>query len=97
TELAYNSERVLLAMMLVVVVIAIFLIAPFISAWIGPDFSRKASPAGEILMAGIWLDSLSRVPMVALRGQFRPEVGAKVDLVQLLPYWIALYVLVSRF
>jgi O-antigen/teichoic acid export membrane protein len=97
TRLAYNSERMLLAMMVVVVVVAIFLIAPFISLWIGPGFSMKSAPAGEILMGGMWLDALSRVPMVALRGQNRPQVGAKVDLLQLLPYWIALYWLISRY
>jgi O-antigen/teichoic acid export membrane protein len=94
-ELAYNSERVLLAMMLVAAVAAIFLIGPFISLWVGSEFSMKSAPAGEILMAGIWLDSLSRVPLYALRGQFRPEAVAKIDLTILLPYWLCLYWLIS--
>ena len=96
-ELAYRSERVLLAVMTFAAVTATFAIAPFISLWIGPAFAHKSAPAGEILMAGIWLDSLSRIPLFALRGQFRPKVVAKIDLIELLPYWIALYWLISRF
>jgi len=96
-ELAYNSERVLLAAMLVAAVAAIFLLAPFISLWISPEFSMKSAPAGEILMAGIWLDSLSRVPLNALLGQFRPDAVAKIDLMQLVPYWLVLYFLISKF
>jgi O-antigen/teichoic acid export membrane protein len=97
TELAYNSERMLLAMMLIVSVAAIFLVRPFISVWVSPGFSMKSAPAGEILMAGIWLDAVSRVPLHALRGQFRPEVVAKVDLIILVPYWVCLYGLISNF
>ena len=95
--LAYRSERLLLAVILAVAVAAIFLIRPFISIWIGVDFSRRSSAAGELLMAGMLFDSLSRVPLTALRGQFRPEIGAKVDLAQLVPYWVVLYALVLRY
>lgn len=97
TELAYNSERLLLAVMLLISVSAIFLIAPFMSLWLGPDFSRRSAPIGEILMAGVWFDSLSRVPLFALRGQFRPEAVAKIELIQLVPYWIVLYLLISAY
>jgi O-antigen/teichoic acid export membrane protein len=96
-KLAYNAERVLLGMMLIAAVVGIFLLAPFISLWISPQFSMKAAPAGQIVMAGIWLDSLSRVPLYALRGQFRPEAVAKIDLMQIIPYWAILYLLILRF
>lgn len=97
SELAYKSERVLLATMVPVSIAAIFLIRPFISIWVSPEFSLKSAPTGEILMAGIWLDAVSRIPLYALRGQFRPEVVAKIDLLVLLPYWLCLYWLISNF
>jgi hypothetical protein len=43
-------------------------------------------------MLGIFLDSVSRVPLFALRSQARPEAVAKVDLIQLFPYLALLYV-----
>ncbi|HEX5238852.1 MAG TPA: flippase [Sphingomicrobium sp.] len=96
-QVAYNSERVLLATMVPISLAAIFLIGPFISIWVSPEFSLKSAPAGEILMAGIWLDAVSRIPLYALRGQFRPQVVAKIDLIVLLPYWLCLYWLISKF
>jgi O-antigen/teichoic acid export membrane protein len=97
SELAYKSERVLLGTMVPVSIVAIFLVRPFISVWVSPEFSMKSAPAGVILMAGIWLDAVSRIPLYALRGQFRPAAVAKIDLMVLLPYWLCLYWMISNF
>lgn len=97
TELSYNSERVLMALMLIVAVAAIFLISPFLALWIGRDFANKASLAGQIIMVGVWFEAVSRIPLYGLRGQFRNKAVAAIDLIQLVPVWIVLYVLLVHF
>jgi O-antigen/teichoic acid export membrane protein len=96
-QLGYDSERALSAIMLVATTAAIYLIGPFLSLWVGADFASRSSRVAELIMMGVWLESVSRIPLYALRGQSRPEVIARVDLLQLVPYWIALYVLISNF
>jgi O-antigen/teichoic acid export membrane protein len=49
------------------------------------------------VVAGLVFEWVSRVPVAGLLGQFSREVAAKVDLAQLLPYWIVLYILISRY
>ncbi|HKO70750.1 MAG TPA: oligosaccharide flippase family protein [Bradyrhizobium sp.] len=93
-ELAYRSERTLLAIMVIASVAAIYLVRPFITIWISPGFANKSSHAAEILMAGIWLESLSRIPLHALRGQFRPAAVARIDLTVMIPFWLVLYMLI---
>jgi O-antigen/teichoic acid export membrane protein len=89
-------ERVLMMIMLPTIVVAMFVIAPFLEFWVGRGFASQASVAGQVLMVGAWFDSTSRVPLYALRAQTRPEVVAKVDLLQVVPYWIILYIALAR-
>jgi O-antigen/teichoic acid export membrane protein len=95
-SLAIRSEKALMAAMLPVGVLSIFAIGPFLTLWVGPTFAAKSIPAATVLMVGIFFDAVSRVPLYTLRGQARPEAVAKVDLIQLLPYWALLYAALSR-
>ena len=96
-KLADDSERVVSAIMLIVITLAIFLIGPFLSIWIGSDFAARARSVAQILMVGVWLESVSRIPLYALRGQSRPKTIALVEAAQLIPFWIILYVLVLNY
>jgi O-antigen/teichoic acid export membrane protein len=96
-RLGAESERMIAAIMLVTTVSAIFLVGPFLSVWIGHDFARRATGVGQIIMVGVWLEAVSRVPLYGLRGQSRPEAIAWIDLIQLVPFWIALYFLITNF
>lgn len=91
-----EAERVLSAIMLVAIVGAIFIIGPFLRIWIGQDFAFRASAIAEVLLLGVWFEAVSRIPLYALRGLSRPEVIAKIDLIQLVPFWIALLVLITK-
>ncbi|MEG3123109.1 flippase [Sphingomonas sp. GB1N7] len=90
-------ERLLMVIMLPIIVVGIFAIGPFLTLWVGRDFAGFSAAAGQILMVGAWFDSMSRIPLYALRAQSRPELVAKVDLVQVVPYWIVLYCALTYF
>lgn len=84
-------ERTLMAPLLVIHVCAIFAIQPFLQVWVGQEFASNSVLAGQILMAGFWFDSISRVPLYALRGKSSPQTVATIDLAQLLPCMIVLF------
>lgn len=54
-----------------------------------------SAPLGEILLLGVWINSLGWVPAVMLQGQGRPAVVAKLHALELLPYVAILWVAVS--
>lgn len=90
-------ERGLMAIMLPIIVIGIFAIGPFLNLWVGSEFAGLSTATGQILMAGAWFDAMSRIPLYALRAQSRPEAVAKVDMIQVVPYWITLYFALTTF
>jgi O-antigen/teichoic acid export membrane protein len=92
-----RSERILMAVMLPVIVVAIYAIEPFLDLWIGHEFSIISAPVGQILMVGVWIAAISRVPLYGLRGLSRPKTVAIVDLTVLLPYWLVLFVGLTQF
>lgn len=83
------------AVMTPLVVFGLVILEPFLRLWVGADVAAAAAPAGEILLAGVWVNSLAFVPLTLLQGRGRPDLPAKLQLVQLAPYLILLWLAVS--
>ena len=77
--------------------VGIVLVRPFLSLWIGPDFAAAVGQVGEILLFGAWINGLAFVPYSMLLGQGRPDVTAKLHLLQIVPFAILLVGLTGRF
>jgi len=60
--------------------------------WVGTEFAEVAAPVGEILLIGVWINSLAWVPAVMLQGQGRPAVVAKLHALELIPYIAILWI-----
>lgn len=58
----------------------------FLSLWINPDFAARSALTGQILVIGWWASSLTRVPLAHLQAQGRPDLVAKCQLGELVPY-----------
>jgi O-antigen/teichoic acid export membrane protein len=65
--------------------------------WIGPQFALEAAPILEVLLIGAWINGIAFVPYGLLQGQGRPDLVAKVHAMEILPYAIALWFLLSKF
>lgn len=65
TRLFVSGTRMLLVLGTVVMVPGILLASPFLTLWMGPEFSREAGPVLELLLAAFVL-SLATVPSVEL-------------------------------
>tara|TARA_B100000378_G_scaffold138629_2_gene111967 strand:+ start:473 stop:1933 length:1461 start_codon:yes stop_codon:yes gene_type:complete len=87
-----ESQRVLLSIMTPLSGLAIILVEPFLSLWISPEFSRNASTVAVIIVAGFWINCLAVVPYSLILARGRPDLIAKIQLAELLPYFLMLYI-----
>jgi O-antigen/teichoic acid export membrane protein len=82
----------LLAIVTPMVVTALVLVRPFFTVWLGGDIAQAAGRVSEIMLLGIWLNSLAFIPYVFLLARGRPDVPAKLHVAELPPYLLALWV-----
>jgi O-antigen/teichoic acid export membrane protein len=78
-------------------ILAEIVVGPFLNLWIGPTRGALAAPIASVLFFGIWANSFALVPAAHLEAQGRPDILARLHLLQILPYGIALYFLVKTF
>jgi O-antigen/teichoic acid export membrane protein len=90
--LARQAVCALAAITLPLTIAAIIVIKPFLTLWINAGFAAVAAPIGEILLVGVWINSLAWVPAVMLQGQGRPAAIAKLHVIELIPYIAILWI-----
>jgi O-antigen/teichoic acid export membrane protein len=68
-----------------------------LALWIGDDFAAGSTRIAQILGVGIFANSLAMIPLIFLFGVGRADIVAKVHIVELPAYAVALWLLVPRF
>jgi O-antigen/teichoic acid export membrane protein len=64
--------------------------------WQGPTFAEKSALVLQILVIGVLVNSLGWVPSTLLMGLGRPDLTAKIHLLQLPLYLVIAYLLISK-
>ncbi|MBN6743028.1 flippase, partial [Acidithiobacillus sp. MC6.1] len=95
--LATRAVLTLAAIMTPVVVVGLLLIKPFLVLWVGAALAATAAPVGQILLLGIWINTLAFIPFTHLQGRGRPDLPAKFHVLELVPYGGVLWLLINRF
>jgi O-antigen/teichoic acid export membrane protein len=94
--LARRATVGLAALMTPLVVVGIFVAEPLLRLWLGGSMGAETAGVAEILLVGVWVNSLAFVPSTLLQARGRPDLPAKLHLAELPPYvaglWIALSV-----
>jgi O-antigen/teichoic acid export membrane protein len=80
------SVRLLACAMTPIIVVGIFLVKPFLSLWISVDFSMKAASVAQVILLGIWANGLAQIPHSNLLAKGRPDLVARVHLIELPAY-----------
>jgi len=93
--LAARAVLTIGAIMTPIVVIGMLLIKPFLILWVGAALAEKAAPVGQILLVGIWINTLAFIPFAYLQGTGRPDLPAKFHLLELFPYLAILWALID--
>jgi O-antigen/teichoic acid export membrane protein len=69
----------------------VFVCAPFLTLWLGHEFATRAQGVAEILAIGLWLNCLAYIPFAFLQAQGRPDLVAKLHLIELGPFIVVLW------
>lgn len=64
---------------------------PVTLAW--EEFAHHARGVAEIILAGLWLNCLAYIPFGFLQAQGRPDLVAKLHLLELAPFVLILWLL----
>jgi O-antigen/teichoic acid export membrane protein len=94
-ELAARALVLLGAVMTPTVVIGLLFIKPFLILWVGAALAEKTVPVAQILLLGIWINTLAYIPYAYLQARGRPDLPAKFHVIELLPYIVSLWALIG--
>jgi|HubBroStandDraft_6_1064221.scaffolds.fasta_scaffold66834_2 O-antigen/teichoic acid export membrane protein len=65
--------------------------------WLGPAFADHGTAVLQILAAGVLINSMAYVPFTLIQGLGRPDITAKLHLLEIGPFIGILWVLIARF
>ena len=65
--------------------------------WVGTKMGMAAAPIARILILAFWFNALALVSFTKLQAKGRPDLVTKILLLQILPYWAALYFGMTRY
>jgi O-antigen/teichoic acid export membrane protein len=61
--------------------------------WLGSEFARQSAPVARILAVAVFINSLGYIPFAHVQGAGRPDITAKLHLIELPIYAIALFLM----
>lgn len=65
--------------------------------WLGPRFSMESERVVQWLAVGVLMNSLARIPYVLIQAAGRPDLTAKLHLIEVIPYLLSVWWLVGSF
>ncbi len=92
-----KAVKYLLLALVPVVFIMIALAYPFFNIWLGADFAQNSSTILQLLALGILINSVSQVPSSAIQAMGRPDITAKLHLIELPIYLAMLWYFIDAF
>lgn len=90
-DLQTEAIRAMRVVMAPLIVVGLFLMEPFLAAWIDAEFAQRSTRIGEIMLVGLWAIAVAHIPYALTVARGRPDLVAKLHLAELLPYFAMLY------
>ena len=91
-EVAQSVGGSLFRLLTPLVILGVLIFEPFLHLWVGTQLGPEAPRIGEILLIGAWVDGLAYIPTVFLQAQRRPDVPAKLHMLEILPFLVVLWI-----
>lgn len=93
TARLYARSTRLLTVILIPAMLLVFAYAPeLLETWLGTSFSEPGAPILRWLAVGVLLNSIGQVPFALIQAVGRPDLSARVHLVELPVYLVALWI-----
>ena len=90
-SLAERSTRVLIEVFTPIIITGIVILHIFLRYWISPEFANHSALVGMIILMGVWINGLAYVPYNLLQARGRPDIPAKLHVIELPFFLIALW------
>ncbi|SMO50941.1 flippase [Fodinibius sediminis] len=90
-----KSIRYLFLAMVPIVTFLILTAEPLLYYWLGSEFAENSTLVLQILAAGVLINSIAMVPSTAIQAVGRPDIRAKLHMVEL-PIYLALIWFLAR-
>jgi O-antigen/teichoic acid export membrane protein len=95
TALLYNRcVKYLFLVLFPVVLVTIGVAQSGLTVWLGPEFAQHSVRVLQWLAVGVFLNCLAQVPFALVQGVGRPDLTAKLHLIELPCYLLALWWLI---
>jgi len=86
TQLFSGSVKFLLVIMSPLVAVLVVFAEDILQAWLGPEFAQVSTGVFQVLAIGVLLNAWAQVPFQLMLGFGRPDITAKLNLMELLLY-----------
>jgi O-antigen/teichoic acid export membrane protein len=97
TQRIYSRSLATLTVWLLAFVLLCGVLAkPGLSLWLGPDFAQHSYRVAQVIAVGVFANGLASVPFALIQASGRPDITAKIHLLELPLYAVAVYVLTTR-
>jgi len=107
TSFAHNRERAavlydrsvkyIFLILFPIVLLIVVLAQDGLKLWLGVEFARNSARVLQWLAVGVFINSLAQVPFALVQGAGRPDLTAKLHLVELPCYLLALWWMIGTF
>ena len=95
-QLFFRALTWLTVLVLPAILGAAIFAAPLLTRWVGTDFATHSSRVAQWLAVGVFINCLAQVPFALIQGAGRPDLTAKLHLVELPVYVLTLVLLINR-
>lgn len=95
TRMFYSALKFTLLALLPFVILTVALARPGLSLWVGEEFAAHSFRPMQILALGVFFNGLASIPFALVQGLGRPDLTAKLHLVEFPAFLALLWVLVS--
>lgn len=96
-DIAIRATRVLVAVMTPVVIFALFTVHPFLNIWVGEAFSNSSAKVAEVILLGVWINSLVIPHHARLLAADNPKIVVIIYLIQIPVYFLVLWIGITKF
>jgi len=96
-EVFERGLRYVLALLFPPVLLVVIFAHPLLSLWLGADFAVHSAPVLQVAAIGVLCNGLAYVPAALVQGSARPDLAAKLHIIELPIYGVILYFMAGHF
>ncbi len=91
TGLFENSFKYLILIFFAVILVVISFSFEGLTLWLGSEFAKQSAKILQVMLIGVFLHGIAQIPYALLQGAGRPDIIAKLHMVELPIYCLLLW------